>query len=228
MTKLNFQMKYILIILFLCSFQFLLGCKETSNKDGDEIAPITESCNDNPFRMDSAHYYDFFKQAIISDNIRQNDSTYTSIAVVSELIIDSIETGDKEHNKLYLTGTKSYYNHDDFKHIRFYISHYDELKGDTLDTCVSHERFYQLLSSLKFIREKMNHKPLKSTLLYFNENQIVEIKAMINYPDTTWKFLLTLRKSEGDDSRRDIRLSTEKLDSVISIMNSMRTYFLTN
>lgn len=217
-------MKKLLYFISLVVLTTLFACNNSETSKTSDTDSVSINQNDNPFKMDSVHYNDFYKQAVISDYVKYNDSTYWSIAAVRDFVHDSLATGKDGKNTLFLNAIRANFNGQ--QNISFDLSHYNKSKGDTITSSVGYNRFYQLLSSLKFIREKIKHRPMKDTELWFNENGLVEIHAQSYSPDTTWTVWLTLRSAKNSEPHRDIRLSTERLDSLISKMDAMRDYFL--
>lgn len=217
MKKIVYFISFVVLVSFV-------GCRNSDTTKASDTDSVSINSNDYPFKMDSAHYDVFFKQTEISDYVAYRDSTYWSFARVTDIVDDSISTGENGQNTLYLQGIRENFNGQ--KDILFYLSHYSKSKGDTITSAVRYNRFFQLLSSLKFIREKTKHRPLKDTELWFNENGIVEVHAQTNASDTTWTVWLTLRNIRNSEPHRNIRLSPELLNSLISKMDDMRDYFL--
>lgn len=217
-------MKKLMYFISFVVLTTLFACNNSNTANNSETDSVSINQNDNPFMMDSVHYNDFYKQAVISDYVKFNDSTYWSIACVRDFLDDSLATGKDGQNTLYLNAIRANFNGQ--QDVSFKLSHYNRSKGDTISSPVGYNRFYQLLSSLKFIREKIKHRPMKDTELWFNENGLVEVHAQSYSPDTTWTVWLTLRSAKNSEPHRDIRLSTERLDSLISKMDAMRDYFI--
>lgn len=217
-------MKKLLYLISFVVLTTLFACNNSNTAKNSETDSVSINQNNNPFKMDSVHYNDFYKQAVISDYVKYNDSTYWSITRVTDYVEDSISTGRNGQNTLYLNGVRENFNGQ--QDVSFYFSHHSKSKGDTITSPVKYNRFFQFLSSLKFIREKIKHRPMKDTELWFNENGIVEVRAQTHAPDSTWTVWLTLRNTRNSEPHRNIRLSTERLDSLISKMDAMRDYFI--
>lgn len=216
-------MKHLLYVFAICSFLAgLFSCSEKQSQSPINSTETTvDSLEDNPFRLDSAHFADFYHQSDISKRVLSMDSTYWSISSVRERLMDSISS---KNGVLYFGVTRTLLNGD--LSVNFHLTSINYKKGDTITTHIGSHRFYQLLSAMKFVRNKMNHTPEVSTDLNFMENGQIDFGATYEPNDSTWYAGLVMQEKKGKGPSRRINLSVEKLDSMISKMDAMRTYLM--
>ncbi len=207
-------MKNFLYIYAICSIlATLFSCSGEHNS--------TDSIDDNPFRLDSVHFADFYHQSVLNKQIRSIDSTYWSFTDVTERLRDSIYY----ENGIVIFGVNRSLTNGNLS-IEFFITATHIGKKDSITTYIGNQRFYQILSAMKFIRNKMNYYPEVPTDIYFMENDQLYIVATYEPSDSTWNASMLVRAKKGQGTQRIIRLSPEKFDSLINKMNAMRNYLM--
>lgn len=189
--------------------------QETANAD-------TVASSDNPFRLDSVHFADFYHQSDIHPNLRSQDSTYWAISSVSQTIKDSMYVDFDNSQRFLKMGIRNELLNGT-KNVVFGLG-LVSAPGDTVTTFIPKSRFYQVLSAMKFMRRKIDEIPNRETEITFCENGVLNMGSRFDPKDGEWKTAVILSRHHNDGNARSFILTKEKFDTLLVKLDNFRAF----